>query len=445
MRTISKFAVIIVALFNCSFANAQTYTSVQWGIDRTSTPSPVCIMSGSSCIGQIGLVNIVNGVWKTIYNSGSPISTYTNSILFNNPTNPLVVNSSQYDLMRISQPNGTNNKYLLTGTSPLVAGLNFQMESDAASSASSNMYGVIGKVLNNGVGTTKAIYGRAIANTGATGPVIAGVFGTECSTGNSNCYGIQMSHDTYTRGGTLAAGIWQTSNIVGQKAQINYGFLLDGSVEIQNSGLQMAGGGPGEFLTLQNSTQTQNLFTVDKNGRIYTVNEIVALGNVTATTNLITGTPGNGITMDLASIRRNAAAGSLTIAAGTNPGNTISIQTGGSGRVDINDSEVTVGNMKSNIYYSQGALPSVSSCGTGAAVVAFSSTNYGRISMGTGTPSTCTVTFAQSFPNQAFCTITMHSNYVDTYYISSETASGFTLQLHSGSDGVVFNYNCGGK
>lgn len=92
------------------------------------------------------------------------------------------------------------------------------------------------------------------------------------------------------------------------------------------------------------------------------------------------------------------------------------------------------------------APPTISSCGTSPpAASTGSSNNAGQFTLGTGTPTACTVTFASAFPNYAYCSVTAASNYTGTYYISAQSKSAFTVTLGAGTASVVFNYVCGGN
>lgn len=56
-------SVAAVAIY-ATQANSQTYSSVQWGMNRAETPSTVCIMSGSTCLSTIGSANISTGLFS---------------------------------------------------------------------------------------------------------------------------------------------------------------------------------------------------------------------------------------------------------------------------------------------------------------------------------------------------------------------------------------------
>jgi hypothetical protein len=94
------------------------------------------------------------------------------------------------------------------------------------------------------------------------------------------------------------------------------------------------------------------------------------------------------------------------------------------------------------------AVPTISSCGISPPKAAASSSNQGgQFTLGTGAVSTCTVTFANAFPNNAFCTVTPASSYAGSYYVdwTASDKTKFTLRLSVEADSVVFNYSCNGN
>jgi hypothetical protein len=92
-----------------------------------------------------------------------------------------------------------------------------------------------------------------------------------------------------------------------------------------------------------------------------------------------------------------------------------------------------------------GPTPALTSCGTSPSVTTGSVANMGQITFGTGTPTSCTLTFPVAFDSSAFCTATPASAYTGTYYFSTSSATGFTLTLGTGTNSVVFNYICFGN
>lgn len=90
--------------------------------------------------------------------------------------------------------------------------------------------------------------------------------------------------------------------------------------------------------------------------------------------------------------------------------------------------------------------PTISACGTSPpAATSGSNNNSGQFTMGTGSPAACTVSFANAFPNNAFCTITPASSYGGSYYIAAQSKTAFTVTLGAAAASAKFNYTCGGN
>lgn len=92
--------------------------------------------------------------------------------------------------------------------------------------------------------------------------------------------------------------------------------------------------------------------------------------------------------------------------------------------------------------------PTASSCGTSPSVADWSTNNFGLVTTGTGTPTACTVTFAQAFPDQAACVVSLGTavavgtNYV---YLSAVSKSAFTASFQTGTNSVKIYYWCQGN
>jgi len=94
-------------------------------------------------------------------------------------------------------------------------------------------------------------------------------------------------------------------------------------------------------------------------------------------------------------------------------------------------------------------LPTLSTCGTSPSATAGSNSNAGQVTMGTATPTACTITFAAPYPNYAYCTIAPASSggaaISGGYYISAQSKSAFTYTIGTGTSSLVFNYTCSGN
>jgi hypothetical protein len=95
------------------------------------------------------------------------------------------------------------------------------------------------------------------------------------------------------------------------------------------------------------------------------------------------------------------------------------------------------------------AEPAASSCGTSPAVTAGSSNSAGQFTLGTSTPTACTITFATAWATKAFCTVSPASSggaaISGGYYISAQSKTAFTLTIGTGTNSLVFNYTCAGN
>ena len=91
-----------------------------------------------------------------------------------------------------------------------------------------------------------------------------------------------------------------------------------------------------------------------------------------------------------------------------------------------------------------GPAPAVSTCGTGSPSVAANSTNYqGKITIGGGTVTACTLTFNAALPfiNTPNCTLTDAST-VQALRISAASATAITFNAATNMGGDVVNYSC---
>jgi hypothetical protein len=93
--------------------------------------------------------------------------------------------------------------------------------------------------------------------------------------------------------------------------------------------------------------------------------------------------------------------------------------------------------------------PTLSSCGTSPSINSASNNNAGYFTMGTGGPTSCTLTWATPYPTWAFCTFTPGpAAYTGTFYVSTlPTASktAVTLTLGTGNSSGSFYYSCNGS
>ncbi len=67
-----RIAAAIALLVLCASAQAQTYTLMNWGMNRGATPSQVCVMNGSTCLSQIGTLHTGTGLFTLVGSLGTP-------------------------------------------------------------------------------------------------------------------------------------------------------------------------------------------------------------------------------------------------------------------------------------------------------------------------------------------------------------------------------------
>lgn len=179
------------------------------------------------------------------------------------------------------------------------------------------------------------------------------------------------------------------------------------------------------------SGQTANLFDVWNYSGGTDMFKIAANGNITATGSY-SGAGGSFTTLSASSTVSGAGFSSYLASPPAIGGTAAAAVTG-----------TTV--KSTTALQSSGSAPTASSCGTSPVVASGSNNNSGKITMGTGTPSGCTVTFASAYPTNSFCTVSLASAYTGTHYISANTASAFTVTLGTATNSVAFNYNCIGN
>ena len=96
-------------------------------------------------------------------------------------------------------------------------------------------------------------------------------------------------------------------------------------------------------------------------------------------------------------------------------------------------------------------LPVLSTCGTTPAVTAHSSGNAGEITLGTGSPTACTLTWNvnNAYTNDTFCVFGAGSSATAAisggWYVSAHSATAVTLTLGTGTSSAVFEYTCFGN
>lgn len=85
-----------------------------------------------------------------------------------------------------------------------------------------------------------------------------------------------------------------------------------------------------------------------------------------------------------------------------------------------------------------GTAPAVSSCGTSPSITG--GDTAGKVTIGTGTPSSCTVTFDTAYSNAPSCTISGDDN--TNAYGATTTTTALTITSNSEMSGDVIMYQC---
>src|ERR1700730_10369547 len=69
MRMWKYVAPILFSVISTA-SHGMTYTPLNWRISRATMPPPVCAMNASTCLSQIGTLNVNSGVWSPAGVSG---------------------------------------------------------------------------------------------------------------------------------------------------------------------------------------------------------------------------------------------------------------------------------------------------------------------------------------------------------------------------------------
>jgi hypothetical protein len=104
------------------------------------------------------------------------------------------------------------------------------------------------------------------------------------------------------------------------------------------------------------------------------------------------------------------------------------------------------GNIFSTKYFITPTTPPAiaAGCGTGASVVAGSGDNGGQIIFGTGTFTSCTISFAVAYASRSFCVVVPTSALTATYGVSSSAAQ-MEITTSISAPGTEWTYHCDGQ
>ena len=98
--------------------------------------------------------------------------------------------------------------------------------------------------------------------------------------------------------------------------------------------------------------------------------------------------------------------------------------------------------VKGHIANSDDGVPTISSCGTGSPLASGNDTR-GTITVGTGTPSSCTITFASAFATAPICVVSqLGATTAGTVSVTSTSTTTMVLGWANGVSSIQFNYIC---
>lgn len=169
-------------------------------------------------------------------------------------------------------------------------------------------------------------------------------------------------------------------------------------------------------------------------------NTVLSLGNGASTTPVTESLAGQGASST------NVVGGLLQLYGGASTGNAASAKaclgatTTGSSGSTVQTPSCVASVTAIGHFAVQGVAPAVTPCGTSPSIDANASDGEGTVTVGTGVPTSCVVTFAKAFPTYAHCTVTPETalaTFGYTYTLSALTITGGALS------GVI-DYRCTG-
>jgi hypothetical protein len=95
--------------------------------------------------------------------------------------------------------------------------------------------------------------------------------------------------------------------------------------------------------------------------------------------------------------------------------------------------------VQGNVFYAASSTPTISSCGTGSFSIS-GGNSRGKVTVGSGSPTACTLSFTSAFDNPPACWAFPYS--AVTPYISSESTTSVTFGFSASTPS--FNYGCDG-
>jgi len=165
------------------------------------------------------------------------------------------------------------------GSAGIASYTTLNLESESGSHSTSNLYAGLVSITNKGPGTVKTWYSRVSANNSSTGPIVGAVSAVTPGSSTSLSTAHQFSIDSTNK--KIDYGLWLTHT--NTTDQVDYAFLIDEHVTVNQSGFTMFAAGAGAFARLFNSTGSSTLFEVASTGKITTLSTL-ELGHASDTT-----------------------------------------------------------------------------------------------------------------------------------------------------------------
>jgi hypothetical protein len=93
--------------------------------------------------------------------------------------------------------------------------------------------------------------------------------------------------------------------------------------------------------------------------------------------------------------------------------------------------------------YAQGSAPALSSCGTSPTITG--NDKAGTVTLGTGSPTACTLTFNAAWSTNAPICVVSTNTASRSYRVSSSSTTAITVTQDAAADSASFNYHCMGR
>jgi hypothetical protein len=374
----------------------------------------------------VGAASAATGIRSVAvgFNATTPIG--TNSAIAIGPSAAATA-SNQLVISALTASGGIRNAYLgngVTDAGPLSITLN------ATGGSGTNIAGA-DMVIAGGKGTGNAAGGRVILQTSTAGASSA-TLQTLATNWQIQNAGNAVGHGT-TPNSLITYGLAMLSpNVVGLRVTGPGGGATHfAAMDSDNTVASATGRTSGNLLLFgynhraDSGTPSDNYDTyLFKRGSQSNGGSITAAGSVMTISN--TNTIGAGSVTDSVAVLKLSQSANSTgdiLQAQSNTTPVFAIKSGGH-------------------LHTAGTAPAVSSCGTGPSVVG--TDTAGRITVGTGSPSSCTLTFASAYANIPSCTVNHEGAILlvrgvpSTTTLVIDTATAFT-------DGGIIDYICVGR